>query len=144
MRIRVHPDDTEFEVYARVAAAAAAGSRITVSYPHDGLTTMLRALARETELWGAQIEFVEESDGELAEVIARQQTDRIRYAAPDRVPEVVLRAVGETGVYIASAPVRAEGRVELPWYFREQSISFDYHRYGTLGDRADEERRPTL
>lgn len=143
MRIRVHPDDTEFEVYARVAAAAAAGCRITVSYPRDGLTTMLRALTRETEIWGGQIEFVEESDEELADIIARQQTDRVRYATPDRVPEVVLRAIGETGVYIASAPVRAEGRVELPWYFREQSISFDYHRYGTLGDRAMEERRAT-
>ena len=33
---------------------------------------------------------------------------------------------------------------ELLWYLREQSISFDYHRYGTLGDRATEERAATL
>ena len=31
--IRVHPDDTEFEVLARVHAARAVGSRITVSVP---------------------------------------------------------------------------------------------------------------
>ena len=34
-----------------------------------------------------------------------------------------------------------EGRVELLWYVREQSISHDYHRYGNLGARASEARR---
>ena len=62
----------------------------------------------------------------------------------DRVPDIVLRAVGDSGVYIARSPVLAEGRIEMLWYLREQSISFDYHRYGTLGDRAQEERAPTL
>ncbi len=33
-----------------------------------------------------------------------------------------------------------EGRLELLWYVREQSISTDYHRYGNLGIRADEAR----
>jgi RHH-type proline utilization regulon transcriptional repressor/proline dehydrogenase/delta 1-pyrroline-5-carboxylate dehydrogenase len=35
-----------------------------------------------------------------------------------------------------------EGRLELLWYLQEQSISFDYHRYGNLGARADEPRAP--
>jgi RHH-type proline utilization regulon transcriptional repressor/proline dehydrogenase/delta 1-pyrroline-5-carboxylate dehydrogenase len=29
-----------------------------------------------------------------------------------------------------------EGRIELLWYFKEQSICDNYHRYGNLGDRA--------
>ena len=41
-------------------------------------------------------------------------------------------------------PVVAEGRIELLWYLREQSISDDYHRYGNLGDRRNEVRRPVL
>jgi RHH-type proline utilization regulon transcriptional repressor/proline dehydrogenase/delta 1-pyrroline-5-carboxylate dehydrogenase len=28
------------------------------------------------------------------------------------------------------------------WYVVEQSISFDYHRYGNLGPRASEPRSP--
>ena len=103
----------------------------------------LDALHAATESWGARIEFVEESDEELAEVIRERHTDRVRYASRDRVPKTVLEAIGETGIYIAAAPVLAEGRIELLWYLREQSISFDYHRYGTLGDRALEERAPT-
>jgi RHH-type proline utilization regulon transcriptional repressor/proline dehydrogenase/delta 1-pyrroline-5-carboxylate dehydrogenase len=30
------------------------------------------------------------------------------------------------------------------WYLREQSISVDYHRYGNLGNRADESRAEVL
>jgi RHH-type proline utilization regulon transcriptional repressor/proline dehydrogenase/delta 1-pyrroline-5-carboxylate dehydrogenase len=144
LRVRVHPSDSAFELFGRVAAARAAGARVTVSYPHDGKTKAVEALEHITESWGGAIEFVEESDEELASVISDGLTDRVRYAGHDRVPEVVLRAVGDSGVYVARAPVLAEGRVELLWYLREQSISFDYHRYGTLGDRAMEERADTL
>lgn len=144
LRVRVHADDTAFDLFARAAAARAAGSRVTVSLPPGGRTPALDALEHVTEAWGGAIEFVEETDDELAAVIRDGMTDRVRYAARDRAPEVVLRAIGETGVYIARAPVLAEGRVELLWYLREQSISFDYHRYGTLGDRALEERTDTL
>ncbi len=144
LRLRLHPDDSAFELFARVAAARAAGARITVSYLPGGRTTDVEVLEHLTESWAGDIEFVEETDAELAELIQRGLTDRVRYAARDRAPEVVLKAVGETGVYIARAPVLAEGRIELLWYLREQSISFDYHRYGTLGDRSEEERAETL
>ena len=144
LRIRVHPLDTTFELFARVCAARAAGSRVTVSYPHSYTTPALDALELLTESWGGRIEFVEETDDELISVIKERHTERVRYAAPARVPDAVLRAVGDTGIYVARSPVLAEGRIELLWYLREQSISFDYHRYGTLGDRASEERARTL
>jgi RHH-type proline utilization regulon transcriptional repressor/proline dehydrogenase/delta 1-pyrroline-5-carboxylate dehydrogenase len=70
--------------------------------------------------------------------------ERIRYAAPDRVPEIVRAAASEIGVYLADEPVLAEGRVELLWYLREQSVCHDYHRYGNLGARAGESRREPL
>ena len=144
VRLRVHPDDTAFEVFARAAAACATGARTTVSYSPGDRSPAVQALEHVTETWGAAIEFVEETDEQLAAVIEGRLTDRVRYAARDRIPEIVHRAVGETGVYIAGAPVQAEGRLELMWYLREQSLSFEYHRYGTLGDRAEEERAETL
>ncbi len=144
LRLRIHEDDSAFDIFARAAAACAAGARITVSYPPDGMTPAVEALEHATERWGGAIEFVEETDQTLATVIRTGLTDRVRYAGHDRAPEDVLRAVGETGIYIARAPVLGEGRIELLWYLREQSLSFDYHRYGTLGDRALEERADTL
>ena len=63
-------------------------------------------------------------------------------APPERVPVAVRLASAESGVFIADSPVLAEGRIELLWYVQEQSISFDYHRYGNIGARAGEKRSP--
>jgi RHH-type proline utilization regulon transcriptional repressor/proline dehydrogenase/delta 1-pyrroline-5-carboxylate dehydrogenase len=140
LRVRIHAEDSAFEIFARVCAARTVGCRTTVSVPVDHTPEMVALLDRLTQAWGAVVEFVEESDAELASLIAAGGTQRVRYAAPERVPEVVLKAVGDTGVYIARAPVLMEGRAELLWYVTEQSISHDYHRYGNLGGRAQEER----
>ena len=64
----------------------------------------------------------------------------MRYAAADRAPAEVLEAANVMNGCLVRVPVSAEGRLELLWYVREQSISTDYHRYGNLGPRADEVR----
>ena len=140
LRIRVHPSDSLFEIFARVCAAKAVGCRATVSLPGAWTSPATDWLRELTESWAAAIEFVHENDDELAATIGDGQLDRVRYAAPDRVPEIVLRAATASGVYLARAPVVTQGRVELLWYLREQSISLDYHRYGNLGIREGEKR----
>ncbi len=144
LRIRVHPDDTPFDLFARVCAAHVAGCRITVSVPRGFTSAALKLLEELTEPWAGAIEFVEESDAQLAQIIRGRQADRVRYAAPDRIPLDVLGTVPETGIHLAGRPVSREGRLELLWYFQEQSVSVDYHRYGNLGLRTDEERAPVL
>ena len=64
------------------------------------------------------------------------KVDRIRYAAPDRVPPQVYAAAAETGFYIARTPVMMDGRLELLQYYQQQSICHNYHRYGNLGERV--------
>ena len=93
-----------------------------------------------TDSWAAAIEFVEESDEELAEAMHSGAAERVRYAAPDRVPDLIRRASADSYVYVADAPVLAHGRIELLWYLKEQSISHVYHRYGNLGRRGEEPR----
>jgi RHH-type proline utilization regulon transcriptional repressor/proline dehydrogenase/delta 1-pyrroline-5-carboxylate dehydrogenase len=78
-----------------------------------------------------------ETDAGLIESIST--INRIRYAAPSRVPSSVLAAAAETGFYISRVPVLMEGRIELLQYLRQQSICNDYHRYGNLGDRVRSE-----
>jgi len=53
---------------------------------------------------------------------------------------VLPAAAADTGIAVVSRPVLREGRVELLWYVREQSLSIDYHRYGNLGTRVNEPR----
>jgi len=144
LRIRLHTDDSLFEALARIAAAQAAGCQTTVSYPADFDTAMRDLLEKLTHNWAASIEFAEESEEQLAQVIATGQTDRIRYAAANRVSDTVQRAAAETGLFIACSPVLPVGRIELLWYMQEQSVCNDYHRYGNLAARADEQRADTL
>ncbi len=142
LRIRIHENDSAFDIVGRVAAARTVGSRITLSTPPNLASRMVERLQEATEDWAAGIEFLSETDEELALALRHRATDRVRYAAPDRVALTVRRAAAATQIHLADQPVLATGRVELLWYLQEQSLSFDYHRYGNLGPRAGEARAP--
>lgn len=134
LRIRVHAEDDAFDVIARVAAARVVGCRATVSVGASPPTALLDWLHEATEPWAAALEFVEEADMDLAAALRAGQTERVRYAAPGRVEPAVREAARDSGVFVADAPVLAEGRLELLWYVREQTVSRDTHRYGHLGE----------
>jgi RHH-type proline utilization regulon transcriptional repressor/proline dehydrogenase/delta 1-pyrroline-5-carboxylate dehydrogenase len=136
----VTPQDSGFDIFARACAAHVAGCRVVISTPPGMDSAAIRRLEQLTESWAGAIEFVEESDAELAQAIRDGQTDRVRYSAPERASLEVLQAGNAANGCVVSVPVSAEGRLELLWYVREQSISTDYHRYGNLGVRADEAR----
>jgi RHH-type proline utilization regulon transcriptional repressor/proline dehydrogenase/delta 1-pyrroline-5-carboxylate dehydrogenase len=140
IRIRIHPDDTCFDIIARVCAAKIAGCRITVSSPIAATPRIVETLDALTESWAGTVEFIEESDDAMADVIRLRHTDRIRYAAPERVPHSIREAVIGNYIHIADRPVLMLGRIELLWYLYEQSVCDDYHRYGNLGARTDEKR----
>ncbi len=132
VRIRVVEQTSAYDVLAMAAAAAAVGSRVTLSREegiHDATIAVLEEL---TEEWAGDIEFVEESSDRLIKSIHRNQIDRLRYGHPTFVPSEIRRAANESQLSIADQPVCPWGRVELPRYVEEQSISFDYHRYGNL------------
>ncbi|MBX3433026.1 MAG: proline dehydrogenase family protein [Pirellulales bacterium] len=153
--IRVAREDTTWDVLARATAARAAGCRAVVSSPPGLDHPAVAVLDAATDQWAGAIEFVEESDEELVALLEQaggeeggpfvaSPVGRLRYAAPDRVPEAIRRAAAEGFVYVADEPVRAAGRLELLWYCQEQSLAHVYHRYGNLGRRANEERSPVL
>ena len=144
LRIRVHPYDSFFDLIARIAAARTMGCRVTVSTPSMDTSADIQWLEHSTQHWGGGIEFVYESDEELAQIVRQGHTDRLRYAAPDRVSASVFEAAAQSGCYVAHAPVIADGRIELLWYCREQSISDSYHRYGNLGENGARGRADVL
>ena len=141
--MRVDPLDTAFDIIARVAAARVTGARVIVSTSPGTDSVIVQWLDAITDSWAAAIEFVEESDETLAAHVSSlpaHTVERLRFAAPDRVP-INLRTIAATsGVYLADEPVLAEGRIELLWYLKEQGLSHDYHRYGNLGARSVETR----
>jgi RHH-type proline utilization regulon transcriptional repressor/proline dehydrogenase/delta 1-pyrroline-5-carboxylate dehydrogenase len=145
IRVRVTQGDSFFDTFARVAAARATGARVIASHLPGGGSAITRLLDDLTDAWAGGIEFVEESDAELADSIRyapAHSLERIRFATRKSVPAVIRQAAATAGQYIADEPVLAVGRIELLWYLREQSISHDYHRYGNLGARGEESRLP--
>jgi len=135
--IRLHENDSLFEILGRIAASKVSGCECCVSIP-SGLAN-------------AAVSFLENIDGKnfLGDSEMIHQTDqdligmldtkvRIRYASGDRISDEVLNAAASGGFYLSSTPVLMEGRIELLQYLREQSICHDYHRYGNLGERAVE------
>jgi RHH-type proline utilization regulon transcriptional repressor/proline dehydrogenase/delta 1-pyrroline-5-carboxylate dehydrogenase len=143
VRIRICKGDSMLPIFASACAAKAAGCGITVSSCPELDHPAVKRLEQMTESWAAAIEFVEETDEQLARVILDSQTDRIRYLSRDSIPIAIRQAAANSFVFIADAPVICEGRIELLWYVLEQSMSIDYHRYGNLGTRGNEERSPT-
>jgi len=133
--VRVHPADALFEVLARIAAVRVTGSVPVVSLPEgldNAATAFLDTVEGREILGGAVVR--RQSDEAL--IASMAVVPRIRYAAPDRVPEAVLAAAARRGYYIPRSPVLMEGRLELLHYVQNQSVCDTYHRYGNLGDRA--------
>ncbi len=135
--IRLHEDDSLFETLARIAAAIVSGCSLRVSSPKDMDVQATRFLhTKEGRRLIGSNPVIYELDKELITSILL--IDRIRYSAPQRVPQDVRCAAAETGFYIACTPVMMDGRIELLQYYRQQSICNNYHRYGNLGERAPE------
>ena len=135
--VRVHRDDSLFDVLARVAAGRIAGCRISISLPPELVVSIPDFLesSQGMELTGGS-KVLRQSDADLIQTVPN--LDRIRYAAPDRVPLEVYSAAAKHGVHVARDRVMMEGRLELLHYLKEQSISVNYHRYGNLGERGEE------
>jgi RHH-type proline utilization regulon transcriptional repressor/proline dehydrogenase/delta 1-pyrroline-5-carboxylate dehydrogenase len=133
--VRVHADDSLFEVLARCTAVLASRCELILSLP-DGLDNAVVKFINSKDcrfmLKGSEV--VVEDDTTVAARIGSVQG--IRYAAPDRVPEEVYQRAAELGFYIARQPVMMEGRIELLQYFHEQAVCRNYHRYGNLGERS--------
>jgi RHH-type proline utilization regulon transcriptional repressor/proline dehydrogenase/delta 1-pyrroline-5-carboxylate dehydrogenase len=142
--VRITPADSWFEVIARVAAARATGARVLASLARGCSLEWREQLDQWTESWGGAIELLEQSDTELIASLKQHKDLRIRYADRGRVPLEIRQFAAKSGQWMADVPVASEGRVELLWYLREQSVSYDYHRYGNLGRRAAETRTPLV
>ncbi len=85
---------------------------------------------------------IEESEEEFLMRIKVGKVERIRLVEP--ATSAIFEAASTHAIHVIDDPVLANGRLELLHYLREISISIDYHRYGNLGLREGELRKPIL
>jgi RHH-type proline utilization regulon transcriptional repressor/proline dehydrogenase/delta 1-pyrroline-5-carboxylate dehydrogenase len=131
LRIDNHSDP--FEALRVCAAALTCGAPLHISFaPH-----------KKSHIdWSQIFSATEESESQFCERLKKGEFDRIRMVeAPSKN---ILEAAAESATYIMDEPVLANGRYELLHYLREVAISHDYHRYGNLGLREGELRKPIL
>lgn len=62
--------------------------------------------------------------------------ERVRFVSEELVSVMVQSKANKEGKYLFTQKPYLDGRLELLHYFKEQSISYAYHRYGNLGIRG--------
>ena len=111
-----------------ILAACVVGTPLTVSLSPDS----------EPWTWLAEcggVDLVVEAEAGFVERLAHpQDAERVRVWEP--ISTAARAAATGTGVTVIDAPVLANGRLELRWYLREQTVSRVLHRYGSVTEPA--------
>ncbi len=119
--IRVTDSDPIEDITLAIKAANIAGTPVTVSLDGCGCNKValksMNCTIKDQNLW----EFISDMPN----------YQRVRTLSEDVNPEILKAAAG-FNMYVATAKVVARGRLELLHYLQEQSISYEYHRYGSI------------
>jgi len=118
--LRVLPDDSIEDIKMIISAAEICKTPLEISI--DKGNSCLEALKNCENI---KIE----TEQEFISGIGNQ--DRIRTCSAN-ISDGIYKKAAEKGIHIVSTKPLMEGRVELLNYLKEQSISFEYHRYGSI------------
>ena len=124
--LRVEEPDLLIDVLLVLLAAETAGTPLIVSIaPDDSKLRIVASFAEKltkVEVKKQATEaFIKEMDA----------YERVRTCTAD-LPDTFYNKAAESGKHIASNKPLTEGRLELLHYLKEQSITYEYHRYGSI------------
>lgn len=137
LELRMDDKSTIFDALRVIAASITCGTPLLISTSSETLKFLKQQSFFDKM---ALITVIEETEAQFIERVGRNEVKRVRFFVK---PTGRLQlALAEASVNVIVAPVMANGRVELCHYLREMSLSIDYHRYGNLGMRENEERTP--
>ena len=139
MVLRITPEDRPIDYLRAFAAALTCGTRLEVSWEKSA------EIKTKQANWEAMLpifKIIEEDKARFASRIHTGKMKRIRMLK--KPPLLLFEICAAANCYLNCAPVLANGRIELPHYLRETTVSVQYHRYGNLGLREGELRRPIL
>ncbi|EGK01188.1 proline dehydrogenase family protein [Dysgonomonas gadei] len=124
--VRVQEDDDLCDILLILLAATIAKTPVTVSI--SGSDSKLQAIEKAAlTLLGIVIKMQDE-DRFVEEI---ENYERIRICSPAASDDIYLKAA-KLGKHIANNKPLMEGRLEMLHYLKEQSIAYEYHRYGSI------------
>jgi RHH-type proline utilization regulon transcriptional repressor/proline dehydrogenase/delta 1-pyrroline-5-carboxylate dehydrogenase len=125
-------------VIVRGATTAALGQVVLAA--HVAATPLTVSLPPEARSWpwlteGAGVMVVVEAEAGFVERLAHpDDAERVRVWTP--LSTAARVAAHGAGLNVIEAPVLGNGRLELRWYLREQTVSRVLHRYGSVTEPA--------
>lgn len=123
MVLRLFPGDSNEQALMIALAARTCHTPLVISFSPDDDRT--EALAPT----GCKLK--KESDSAFYDSLVNYY--RVRTCSPD-LPMEMYEEIAILDLYVATAPPVRDGRVELIHYIQEQSLSFEYHRYGSISE----------
>jgi len=141
LMIRIEEDDSVEDILLRIACGELTNCSFFISLSPKCDDTMRRLTDSFTAYATDRIASAVMDEGELCDAITTGECKRIRYSGKRDIADQVRVTAHLHGTVLIETSVAHHGMVELAWYFREQSISSDYHRYGNLGHRSGEKRQ---
>ncbi|MHB9056451.1 MAG: proline dehydrogenase family protein [Paludibacteraceae bacterium] len=126
MVLRLLPEDLLNDALLCVVAAKITKTPLAVSISKEDAK-----LAALQKLTPNDIKLFVQTDDEF--VSKMDDFYRIRCCS-DKLPMSYYLQAAKLGKYIVTAKPLVEGRVELLNYLKEQSISYEYHRYGSFSE----------
>lgn len=118
--VRADSEVSDAELARVLLGAAATGTRLTVSVS-----------APRPWLEKAGVAAIVEDDAALCQRITTATRVWYGVRAPGASPALKAAAI-EAGLRLVDAPVLTNGRLELLWLLREQSVTETLHRYGNI------------
>ncbi|QDT02539.1 Bifunctional protein PutA [Rubripirellula lacrimiformis] len=142
LTIRVEAGDSQSDLLSAVIAAVSVQTPVTLSIDPKVPDEWIEWLDAAADAVPGLVDPIDETDSDLADRIAAGDVTRLRRLTPSVPGSGSLAACCEHFVTVISEPVLSCAAIECLRYLDEQSISHDYHRYGNLGRRANQQRRP--
>lgn len=123
---RVLPQDKLVDALLVITAAAVSKTPLTLSIQADDKKLeMIKTLPEKA------FTLVTQTDDEFVKTM--NDFERVRTCS-ENLPDSYYAEAAKLGKYIALTPPLAEGRLELLHYVKEQSVSYEYHRYGSFSE----------
>lgn len=137
--IRLYSENSVIDYLRIFAAALTTQTPVEVSWNTEGKKFPPKA---NWQLLLPIFNMIEETEEEFVKRVQNGGIKRIRMIS--KPSSELYKASSISTCYLDTTPVLANGRIELLHFLREVSFSIDYHRYGNLGLRENEIRKPIL
>jgi RHH-type transcriptional regulator, proline utilization regulon repressor / proline dehydrogenase / delta 1-pyrroline-5-carboxylate dehydrogenase len=135
LTLRAQPQDQLIDLLRIAAAALTCETPLEISIADGKVAEQLKQV--KIDQW---IKVVVEQEANWHQRLQAGHIKNVRMISdPSKETKKVL---AETISHFNFSPVLMNGRLELLYLLREMSVSRDYHRYGNLGPRENEQRTP--